>query len=187
MSAPPAPATLTRPALRHNLLLMRLHDQEARAYLRSTGGPIDPTTPQGARVVAVDAAHLKRLKQIVAQDGLPTAQMVGLDGVDAALTLTVHAAADPDFQERVLTLAIARVRSGEVRAEQFATLTDDVLRGQGKKQRYGTEFDWRDGKLKPYPIEDEANVDARRRELGMGTLANYTCFMHALYGAKTSP
>jgi hypothetical protein len=30
-----------------------------------------------------------------------------------------------------------------------------------------------DGKLVPQPIEDEANVDARRKELGMPPLADY--------------
>ena len=38
----------------------------------------------------VDAANLKRLKHIVAQDGFPTAEMVGLDGVDAAWLLMLQ-------------------------------------------------------------------------------------------------
>jgi hypothetical protein len=182
----PVPAIVSRPALRHNLLLMAKHDQEARAFLRSTGSRIDPATPEGVRLREVDSANLKRLKHIVAQDGFPTAEMVGLDGVDAAWTLTIHAAADPDFREKVLEMTAAHVRRGEVRGDQVATLTDDVLRGRGKKQRYGTEFEIHDGELRPFPIEDEGKVDERRRAVGLGTLANYTCFIRALYGVPAA-
>jgi hypothetical protein len=162
---------------------MARHDQEARAYLLSGNGRIDPTTPQGARLAEVDARNLRRLKHIVALDGFPTAAMVGFDGVEAVLLLTTHAAADPDFQEQVLKLAAPYVRSGEVRADQVATITDDLLRARGKKQRYGTQFEFHHGELRPAPIEDEANVDARRREVGLLSLANEVCLTRALYSA----
>ena len=131
----------------------------------------------------VDSASLKRLKHIVNQDGFPTAEMVGLDGVNAAWLLTVHAAVDPDFQEKVLKLTKEHVRRGEVRSDQVALLTDDLLDGRGKPQRYGTNFVLRDGELKPAPMEDEANVDKRRRAAGLGTLANYACVLRATYGS----
>jgi hypothetical protein len=176
-------ASATRPALRYNLLLMARDDQEARAYLLSGHDRIDPATPEGARLAEVDARNLRRLKHIVALDGFPTAAMVGFDGVEAVLLLTTHAAADPDFQEQVLKLAAPYVRSGEVRADQVATLTDDLLRARGKKQRYGTQFEFHDGELRPAPIEDEANVDARRREVGLLSLANEVCLTRALFSA----
>jgi hypothetical protein len=31
-------------------------------------------------------------------------------------------------------------------------------------------------------MEDEANVDQRRRAAGLGTLANYACVIRAMYG-----
>ena len=162
---------------------MAQRDQEVRAHLRSIGGRIDLTTPEGARLLEVDTANLKRLKHIVAQDGFPTAEMVGFDGVDAAWLLTVHAAADPDFQEKALELTAAHVRRGEVRSDQVAMLTDDLLQGRGKKQRYGTNYELHDGELIPAPIEDEANVDARRREAGLLTLANDTCLARVFFRA----
>jgi hypothetical protein len=42
-----------------------------------------------------------------------------------------------------------------------------------KKQLYGTQLTPKDGKLVPQPIEDEANVDARRKGLGLPPLADY--------------
>lgn len=179
------PATVTRPALRQNLLLLARQDQEARAHLLSRGR-IDMSTPKGAHLAQVDARNLRRLKQIVAQDGFPTAQMVGFDGIDAALLLAIHAAKDPDFQEEVLKLTVGHVRRGEVRGEQVATLTDDLLMGRGKKQRYGTNYDIRDGQWYPAPIEDEVSVDARRREAGLLSLANDVCLMRALHAVPAS-
>jgi hypothetical protein len=111
--------------------------------------------------------------------------MVGLDGVDAAWLLTIHAA-DPDLQEEVLELTVGHLRRGEVLSDQVAMLTDDLLNGRGRKQRYGTNYELRDGQLYPAPIEDEANVDARRREVGLLSLANDMCLARAIYGTRAS-
>jgi hypothetical protein len=179
MRAPP-----TRPALRMNLLLMAKQDQEVRdAPLQMSEGNVDMTDPQVVRLREVDSANLRRLKHIISQEGFPTAKMVGLDGVKAAWLLTLHAANDADFQEQVLKLTTQHVHRGEVSSNDVAMLTDDLLNGRGKPQRYGTNFVLRDGELKPAPMEDEANVDERRRAAGLGTLANYACVMRAMYGS----
>jgi hypothetical protein len=107
---PRVPTTVTRPALRENLLLMAKQDQEARAFPISSGGHIDPGSPEVVRMRETDSANLKRLKHIVNQDGFPTAEMVGLDGVSAAWLLAIHAGSDPDFQEKVLKLTSDHVR-----------------------------------------------------------------------------
>ena len=184
-NAPRAPRTVTRPALRQNLLLMAKQDQEARAFSISisSGGRIDPVSPEVVRMREVDSANLKRLKHIVIQEGFPTAEMVGLDGVNAAWLMAIHAGSDPDFQEKVLKLTRDHVRRGEVRSDQVALLTDNLLAGRGKPQRYGTNFDLHDGELIPAPMEDEANVDKIRRAFGLGSLANYACVIRASYGS----
>jgi hypothetical protein len=161
---------------------MAEQDQKARSFLHSSGLRVDPSSPESVRMHEVDSANLERLKHIVRQDGFPTAAMVGLDGVNAAWLLTVHAAGDVDFQEKVLELTREHVRRGEVRSDQVALLTDDVLAGRGKPQRYGTNFVLRAGELQPAPMEDEANVDQRRRAIGLGSLANYACILRAAYG-----
>jgi hypothetical protein len=178
-----APLAPERPALRENLLLMARQDQEARMFTHASGLHFDLQDPAVRRMNDVDAANLRRLKQIVEQESFPTARMVGLDGVDAAWLLTIHASSDPDFQEKVLKLTTGHVRRGEVRSDQVAVLIDDLLAGRGKPQRYGTNFEMRDGELKPAALEDEARVEELRREAGLGTLANYACLMRALYGA----
>jgi hypothetical protein len=55
-------------------------------------------------------------------------------------------------------------------------MLDDRIRVfEGRPQRYGTQFDWDDaGRLTPLPIEDEAEVDARRARMGLDPLSEAT-------------
>jgi hypothetical protein len=43
----------------------------------------------------------------------------------------------------------------------------------------------KDGKLAPYPIEDEKNVDRRREEVGLPNLAEYRKTLEEVYKSKT--
>jgi hypothetical protein len=121
------------------------------------------------------------LKQTVEKLGWPTNSLVGSEGADAAWLLVQHADADVKFQRKCLDL-MAALPKNEVSQTHFAYLTDRVLLAEGKKQIYGTQFDWVDGKLQPQSLEDEANVDKRRAEVGMPPLAQYAKEMEELYG-----
>ena len=70
----------------------------------------------------------------------------------------------------------------EVSLANVAYLTDRVLLAEGKKQLYGTQFTTIDGKSQPRPMEDEANVDKRRAEMGLTTLAEYAKQIEQMYG-----
>jgi hypothetical protein len=52
------------------------------------------------------------------------------------------------------------------------------------KQVYGTQFHEVGGKMEPYPIEDEANVDKRRKEVGLPPLAEYRKLIEEMYKPK---
>jgi hypothetical protein len=169
----------TRPALRRELLLMKQRDQEARAAALS-----NENSAAIAVAVQIDAANLKRLKDIVTQDGFPTRSMVGDEGVDAAWLLTQHADSDPAFQARILKILTVRVRQRAFDTGEFALLTDRVLIHQGKPQRYGSQFGNDGSGLKPDKMEDPEHVDQRRASVGLGTLAEYSCAMQAIYGTS---
>ena len=51
---------------------------------------------------------------------------------------------------------------------------------EGKSRRHGTQF--KDSK--PRPIEDEANVDARRKAIGLNAMAEYAKDMERMYGKQ---
>jgi hypothetical protein len=48
-----------------------------------------------------------------------------------------------------------------------------VLVAQGKKQMYGTQLSTKDSLVVAKPIEDSANVDKRRAEVGLYPLSVY--------------
>jgi hypothetical protein len=180
LSAKPSPKdepSVSRPALREELLQMETLDQDVREAL--TMGDLPSDDPALLHIRDVDTVNLRKLKHIVNQDGFPTVQMVGLAGVNAAFILTQHA--DPQFQAKMLPILSARFKQGEISGQDYGLLTDRVLRAQGKAQRYGSQFTWTDGSLKPDPIADEAHVDQRRHALGMISMANYSCVLSAMY------
>ena len=161
-----------RPMLRHELLLRREQDQAVRGGTKSS-----TTSPDIEKeyLKEIDADNLRRLKQIIRQDGFPTARMVGYDGLAAAWLLVQHADSDPAFQAEMLTEVRRRVKSRELDLQLYALLTDRVLLAQGKKQRYGTQFEVGEQGLTVRPLEDPDRVDERRRAVGLISLADYAC------------
>lgn len=169
--------SIGKPALRQKLLDRLKEDQRIRNEIPNDAAKITPDFI--ARLQSVDRANAKWLKKIIKQYGFPTRSLVCEDGVYAAFILVQHADLDREFQKSVLPLWEKSVRSGEVPAIYFAYLTDRILTGEGKPQRYGSQLTLENGKFVPLPVEDEADVDERRIELGLPKMSEY------LKGQKT--
>ncbi len=152
--------------LREELLAMAAADQDAR---RSTDHAEEPASV--TRAVAVDAANLQRLREIVADHGWPGSSLVGEDGAGAAWLLAQHADADVVFQRRCLELLEAAVTEGEASRGHLAYLTDRVLVNEERPQRFGTQFKQVGGSFEPQPIDDEERVDERRLDAGLPPLS----------------
>jgi hypothetical protein len=160
--------TLVDPALRRELLALAAKDIAARNQMTSADDKV------GMEAVAVvDRETTARMKQVVAQHSWPGKRIVGVDGANAAWLLVHHADADVPFQKACLALMEPLVAKGEVTGKDYAFLWDRVAIAEGRKQRYGTQLDGDD----VAPLEDPANVDARRKAMGMGTLAEYQAFV----------
>jgi hypothetical protein len=129
------------------------------------------------RVNDVDAQNLAWLKQLVKDQGIPTAEQVGESGVKWAWLLVQHADQDPRLQATVLPMFANRYEAGELPDEDLAKLTDRILLALGKPQRFGTQFDWLSGKFNPRNAPDVAVIDAHRQEIGLMPLADYACLM----------
>lgn len=181
----PSATTVRDEALRRKLLGMTEVDQKARVELMqemaSAGVPIgsgaNASDPKYAAVMkqvaeklaAVDGKNRARLQEIVKEHGWPGISLVGKDGAHAAWLLVQHADADREFQKTCLARMEA-MPDGEVEKQSIAYLTDRVLVGEKKQQRYGTQMG---NDFKPAPIEDPDNVDKRREEVGLPPLAEY--------------
>ena len=151
----------TQPALREELLAMRERDQAARQAT---------TQADMQQWAAIDAAHLVRIKAIVAHFGWPTVSMVGKDGARAAWLLVQHADRDQPFQNRVLAMMEPLVAEGEASGVNYAYLYDRTH----YPQRYGTQGTCVNARAwEPFEIEDLASVNARRRALGLMSMAEY--------------
>jgi len=166
--------TLKDPALRKEILALMDEDQAARkAYIATK----DPKAQE--RIKASDAKTTARMKEVVAKYGWPGKSIIGEDGTRAAWLLVQHADEAADLQKLCLPLLEKAVAAGESPKENYAYLYDRVAVHDGRPQRYGTQF----ANGVPDPIEDEAHVDERRKEVGLGSMAAYREQMRKMYGS----
>jgi Family of unknown function (DUF6624) len=171
------------PALRAELATMDSTDQAARQSMTAAS-----VTDTGFmhRLARGDSARTERLEAIVAPWGWPAPSRAGETAAAGAFLVLQHSPS-ARFQRRMLPILDSLARVGEASGQDVALLTDRVLKGQGKPQRYGSQFDIKDGQLILWPITDSASVDARRAALGLMPLAEYMKFLESMYHARVRP
>ena len=167
-------------ALRQELLRMYEEDQAARLPMTTGKGMNGVNEAEIKKQIEVDATHTKRLGEIFKQYGFPAVPLVGRDGAQAAFVMVVHSPS-LDLKKKALPYIRKAARRGEVPAEAFATLTDTILRAEGKPQIYGTKFDLVGGKFVLAPTVDPARLDARRAKLGLPPISEYAKGLAEMY------
>lgn len=115
----------------------------------------------------VHRENAHRLSELISQHGWPTISLVGAEGCRAAWLIAQHSICTPDLQRRFLALVTEAAEKGEVRKPQVALLTDRIRFNENKPQMYGTVLDWDEKGELSCVVEDPANLDARRREMGL--------------------
>ena len=140
-----------------------------------------------AEVAQVDRENLVRIEAIIAERGWPGTTLAGKSAGGAVWTVIQHA--DLATQKKYLDTMTKAVEAGELEAALYGTTVDRIRVREGQPQLYGTQFREVNGVQVPEPIEDEANVDARRAAKGMTTLAQYAEDLGHAYGkpAAVSP
>ena len=178
----PANPPVKEPALRQELLKLVQQDQAIRNELIRKG-VVNPDKAILTRMQALDTANTKRMRAIVGKYGWPSRQFVGQDGADAAFLLVQHA--DHAFQKEMSPHVEKAFRRGELTGQSYALFVDRVRVGEGKAQIYGTQAkrfeEWNGREPVLQPIEDEANVDKRRADVGLPRLSEYREFLKRLY------
>jgi hypothetical protein len=148
---------------------MAQEDKRIRAELVADGSLFDGYHP---RMRALHEANADRLALIVRQRGWPAEPQVGADGANAAWLIVQHAIGRPALQREALEALRQAAARGEVPQQQPALLEDRIRTLEGRPQRYGTQLDWDEaGVLSPLPLEEPETVDERRRNVGLGPLA----------------
>jgi hypothetical protein len=127
------------------------------------------------RMRVVDEETMVSLRSIVREHGWPRRGVVGLAaaiaGAQLLFLLLPREAAE--FQRECLARLREAFEAGEASRYELANLTDRVLLGEGRPQRYGTQLIRGPGGLAPEPIEDPDRVDEVRASIGLGSLAEW--------------
>lgn len=160
-------------ALARELIVMAEEDSSSRASLVEKGELREHEYHPLMR--AIHEKNNRRIKEIVSEHGWPGQKLVGAEGAKAAWLIVQHAVLEPEFQEQCVTLLKKAVLAREAQAAHLAMLYDRVLIRQGKSQLYGSQHEVDcDGKVRPLPIADPAQVDQRRKEVGLEALCERT-------------
>ncbi|XZF12986.1 DUF6624 domain-containing protein [Chitinophagaceae bacterium MMS25-I14] len=127
----------------------------------------------------------KKLAAIVNTIGWPRISVVGKEAADAACVIVTHA--DAETKRKYLPLIKDACSEKDAGWDYYAFIYDQVQTGSHKKQLYGTQVaqDFITGKYSLLPIEDAANADKRRQELGLQPLAAYLAQWNINYSLPT--
>jgi hypothetical protein len=171
----------TDQALAAELIKMREDDQGVRKAM----GDFSTMPPEKQKKLvmdmsATDATLTARLKQIVAQKGWPTISLVGLDASRAAALILIHTE-DHAWQKSLLPHLQKLVDQGKIAGDDIALVVDKTLVADGKPQRFGTQFDLKDGAMVMSPVEDRTHLDALRQRYLLPPMAEYTKMLEQMY------
>jgi hypothetical protein len=134
--------------------------------------------------IADDQARTERLKEIIAEYGWPTFDLVGEDGADAAWLIAQHSDLDPEFQQEALNLLKKAAADDQASKGNVAYLEDRVAAGAGAPQTYGTQIGCVRGQAKPAPLKDPERVDEFRADAGLEPLADYLAEVDEMCAAE---
>lgn len=175
-------------ALKSELLRRVALDQTVRERLTvvlQSGHAPDATVI--SEMAAVDSANTAWLRGVVARRGWPARSAVGEKGLNAAFLLVQHADRDTAFQSLVLPMLERAYRSGDVKGQDVALLTDRLATARRQPQVFGTQAEVLDGRMVLKPIADSASVDVRRASMGMPPVKEYLRVLDSVYLGRSHP
>ena len=164
-------ADVVNPGLRAELLAMRQEDEELHTRLSEAGALTGHYVPS---LWVVHERNANRLRAILSEHGWPSESQVGSDGAYAAWLIVQHGIGDPGLQRAVLPILQQQAEAGHIPGWHAAYLSDRIAMYERRPQRYGTQWldDPRDGRTRPWPIEDSGAVNRLRANVGLGPLAS---------------
>ena len=170
---------IANPQVREELLRMEKADQDAR--MKCVNGTADEQVKCLAEISrSIDEPNTKRLGRIFDQIGFPNTAKVGKDGMQAFMILLQHASGD-ELRVKALKPITTAFKKNELPSMDYANFVDRLRLHQGKKQLYGTGFDFRDGKMVLSPTEKPKDLDKRRAKIGLPPMSEAIKMMKEIY------
>jgi hypothetical protein len=118
-----------------------------------------------------DSINLVKVKAIIDRYGWLGADSIGQQGNSTLFLVIQHS--DLGTQEKYLPLMKEAVKNDKASAADLALLIDRVEMGNNRPQIYGSQLTMKGGEPAFHPILDEANVNKRRKEVGLEPLEDY--------------
>jgi len=119
--------------------------------------------------------NAKILSDIIDKIGYPTIDKVGKEANKATWLIIQHSIGLPEFMKKCAKLLEKAVNENKADPKSLAYLNDRIAVFEGKKQLYGTQFDWDEyGNLSPNHFVDINKVNKRRKSIGLNTLEEQT-------------
>ncbi len=120
-----------------------------------------------------DSINLIKVMKILDERGWLGKNVVGGQGNKTLFLVIQHA--DLEYQQKYLPMMREAVKNGNADPGNLAYLEDRVALREGRKQIYGSQAakNKKTNKMYISPMIDPDNVDKRRAEVGLGTIAEY--------------
>lgn len=133
------------------------------------------------RIVQVDESNTEELRKMLEGRNWFRDDKDGRGAANDAWLIAQHADRNPDFQRDVLEMIEAELGAPGVSKTNYAYLYDrvqiragDGVDGPKPLQRYATQGRCvGPGTWEPFPFENPEQIDAKRAEVGLGTLDEY--------------
>ncbi len=132
----------------------------------------------------IDSCNQVQITTLIEKYGWMGKSLVG-EGYNQAFFLVIQHA-DLATQKKYFPLFQQSVEEGESKASDMAMMQDRILMREGKKQIYGSQVVFnKTGGQEFYPIEDEKNVNIRRKKVGLQPIEDYAKYFGIDYKLPT--
>lgn len=132
---------------------------------------------------SVFTTHQRILADVFKKYGYPGYDQVGKVGSNNFWLMVQHCDKQPDFQTQVLKAMKNEVDKNNADPKNFAYLTDRININTGQKQVYATQLTYNTKlcQAMPRPLVDSANVNIRRKQVGLEPVEVYLNQMSRLH------
>lgn len=156
---------------------IRHDDQKYRDQMESIAATYGGDSPEmellGKKMKSTDSINYLIVSAIIDKYGWLGATSIGASANTTLFLVIQHATLEG--QEKYLPVMIDAYKAGNAKGSSLALLEDRVALKSGRKQIYGSQISWNMKTNEYYvlALEDPDNVDKRRHERGLGSLADY--------------
>ena len=168
--------------LEKELLEIYTEDQEIRGEFMNVYKASKPDKKKidsiGKIMNKKDSINLVKVIKILDEKGWVGKNVVGTQGNQTLFLVIQHSPLK--YQQKYLPMMREAVKEGNANPGNLAYLEDRVALREGKPQIYGSQSakNKATGKWYISPMIDPDNVDKRRAEVGLGTIAEYAAKMN---------